>query len=327
MSVATAAARLAAALGALLLCSACGPLGGGERPVIGFAQITSSAPLDEARAGFFQALADSGYIRDSTIKVIERNAQGDIATLMLIMNEFKQRGVDYVATVSSIATQAALRVITSQPIVFGAVANPYFIGAGTSATEHKPQVTGANIPLPVDSAFVLAREAFPAIAIWGSLYDPADPFAEYYLEIARTMARQLGVEFIAVACTAPGDIAAGIQALKAKGAGGILQLPSVMIGSGFPAVIKTARQIGLALVSPNTDYRGVPLALGLSFYNNGYDAGLLMIRVIRGEKPADIPFQAASQRRMIVDLDAARQFGLTIPPAIIARADSVIGTR
>ena len=317
----------ALAAGALLLGAACGSLADGGKPVIGFAQITSSAPLDETRAGFFQALADSGYRRDSTIKVIERNAQGDIATLMLIMNEFKQRGVDYVATVSSVATQAALRVISSQPIVFGAVANPYIIGAGTSATEHKPHVTGANIPLPVDSAFVLAREAFPAIAVWGSLYDPADPFAEYYLEVARTMAKQLGLEFIAVACTAPGDITAGIQALKAKGVGGILQLPSVMIGSGFPAVIKTARQIGLALVTANTDYRGVPVAIGLSFYSNGYDAGLLMIRVLRGEKPADLPFQAASQRRMVVDLDAAREFGFTIPPAIIARADSVIGSR
>jgi ABC-type uncharacterized transport system substrate-binding protein len=316
-----------AALGALLLGGACGPLGGGERPVIGVAQITSSAALDAARDGFFRALADSGYVRDSTIKVIERNAQGDIATLMLIMNEFKQRGVDYVTTVSSVATQAALRVISSQPIVFAAVANPYIIGAGTSATEHKPHVTGANIPLPVDSAFALAREAFPSIAVWGSLYDPADPFAEYYLEVARAMARRLGVEFIAVACTAPGDIAPGIQALKAKGVGGILQLPSVMIGGGMAAVIKTARQIGLALVTPNTDYAGVPLALGLSFYNNGYDAGLLMIRVIRGEKPADLPFQAASKRRMVVDLDAARGFGLSIPPSIIARADSVVGAR
>lgn len=314
-------------LATLLFGGACGPLGGGERPAIGFAQITSSAALDQARDGFFQALADSGYIRDSTLRVLERNAQGDIATLMLIMNEFKQRGVDYVATVSSVATQAALRVISGQPIVFAAVANPYIIGAGTSATEHKPHITGANIPLPVDSAFVLAREAFPAITTWGSLYDPADPFAEFYLEMARDMARHLGVEFIAVACTAPGDIAPGIQALKAKGVGGILQLPSVMIGSGFAAVVKTARQIGLALVTPNTDYAGVPLALGLSFHNNGYDAGLLMIRVIRGEKPANLPFQTASNRRMVVDLDAARAFGLTIPAAIIGRADSVIGAR
>jgi ABC-type uncharacterized transport system substrate-binding protein len=290
------------------------------------AVVSSAAPLEEARDGFFRALVDSGYIPDS-VKIIERNAQGDIATLMLIMNEFKQRGVDYVATLASVTTQAALRVISSQPIVFGAVANPYIIGAGTSATEHRPNITGASIPLPVDSAFVLAHEVWPDVKTWGTLYDPADPFAEYYLEMGRETAKHLGVGFITSACTSPGDIAPGIQALKAKGAGGIMQIPSVMIGGGFAAVVKTASQLRVPLVSANTGYSGVPLSLGLSFYANGYDAANLLIRVMRGENPGSIPFQAASKRVLIVDLDAAREFGLTMPEALVARADSVVGGR
>jgi len=310
----------------LFILAACGSTTGG-RPVIGYAQISSVEALDDARDGFFQALADSGYIRDSTIKVIERNAQGDIATLMLIMNEFKQRGVGYVATISSVATQAALRVISTQPIVFGAVANPYIIGAGTSPAEHRPHITGANIPLPVDSAFALGHEAFPSITTWGTLYDPADPFAEYYLGMARKMAEQLGVQFVAVACTSASDIAPGIQALKARGAGGVIQIPSVMIGGGYSAVVKTTRQSRMVLVSPNVGYPGVPLALGLSFHDNGYDMGLLMIRVLRGESPAGIPFQAASTRRMFVDLKAAREYGITIADSIVARADSVVPDR
>ena len=313
-------------LAAALSLVGCGPAGEGSRPVIGFAVVSSAAPLEEARDGFFRALADSGFIPDS-VKIIERNAQGDIATLMLIMNEFKQRDVDYVATLASVTTQAAIRVISSQPIVFGAVANPYIIGAGTSATEHRPNITGANIPLPVDSAFVLAHEVWPDVKTWGTLYDPADPFAEYYLEMGRETAKHLGVGFITVACTSPGDIAPGIQALKAKGAGGIMQIPSVMIGGGYAAVVKTASQLRVPLVSSNTGYSGVPLSLGLSFYANGYDAGNLLIRVMRGENPGNIPFQAASKRVLIVDLDAAREFGLTIPDALVARADSVIGGR
>jgi putative ABC transport system substrate-binding protein len=297
------------------------------RPVLGFAQVSSAAPLDEARDGFFKALADSGYIRDSTIKIIERNAQGDIATLMLIMNEFKQRGVDYVATVSSIATQAALRVITTSPIVFGAVANPYIIGAGKTATDHKPHITGANIPLPLDSAFALAHEAFPKIDTWGTLYDPGDPFAEFYLEMARKTAADLKVKLLTVACSTPGDIAPGIQALKAQGASGIMQIPSVMIGGAFSAVVKAARQAGTPVVTSNTGYKGVPLALGLSFYHNGYDAGVIMIRVMRGESPANIPFQPASRRELVVDLNAAREFGVTIPESIMAKADTVLGRR
>lgn len=315
--------RAGAVLAALVSLAACGPVVDGSRPVIGFAQVSSSAPLDEARDGFFRALADSGFVPESTITVVERNAQGDIATLMLIMNEFKLSRVTHVATVSSVATQAAIKVISDRPIIFGAVANPYIIGAGTSPSEHRPNVTGASIPLPVDSAFALAREILPGIDTWGTLYDPADPFAEYYLEMARATAERLGVRFLAVACTGTADIAPGIQALKAQGAGGVMQIPSVMIGGGFPAVVKAARQTRMPVVT-TTPLQGVPISLGLSFGANGYDMGLLMIRVLRGEAPAGMPFQAASKRQLVIDLKAAREFGITIPAAVLARADSII---
>jgi putative ABC transport system permease protein len=172
---------------------------------------------------------------------------------------------------------------------------------------------------------VLAHEAFPTIKEWGTLYDPADPFAEFYLEKAKTGAARAGVRLITVACTGPGDIAAGIQALKAQGAGGVVQIPSVMIGGAFSAVVKSTRQADLPLVATTTSFRGAPLALGLSFYQNGYDAGVIMIRVIRGENPANIPFHISTERTLIVDLDAAREYGVTISPEILARADSVIG--
>lgn len=311
-------------LGLALLC-ACSEKTDTKRPIIGFAQVSSVATLDEARAGFFKALADSGFIPDSTITVIERNAQGDIPTLSLIMSEFIQQNVSQVATISSVATQAALKSITDRPIIFGAVANPYVIGAGTSPTSHRPNVTGAEIPLPVDSAVILAHEAFPAVRVWGTLYDPADPFAEFYLEKAKSGAAAAGVKLITVACTGPGDIAAGIQALKAKGANGVVQIPSIMIGGAFSAVVKSTRSANMPLVGTTTSYRGAPIALGMSFYANGYDMGIMMIRVIRGEDPAVMPFHAATQRTLRVDLDAAREYGITVPAAIINRADSIIG--
>jgi putative ABC transport system permease protein len=309
----------------LALIAACSTKPGTTRSIIGFVQVSSSAPLDDTRDGFFRALADSGYVRDSTITVLERNAQGDIPTLSLIMSEFLQQGVTHIATVSSVATQAALKSVTDRPIIFGAVANPYIIGAGTSPTNHRPNVTGAEIPLPVDSAVFLAHEAFPAIQAWGTLFDPADPFAEFYLAKAKAAAATAGVRFVTVACTGPGDIAAGIQALKANGARGVVQIPSVMIGAAFSAVVKSTRQANLPLIATNTSNRGAPIAMGLSFFANGYDMGLIMIRVLRGEDPATIPFQVAHRRALIIDLNAAREYGLTIPAAIVSRADSVIG--
>src|SRR5262245_55838221 len=137
------------ALLAVPFLAACGGGGHTSRPVIGIVQVSSLAPLDEAREGFYKALADSGYTRDVTVTFIERNAQGDIPTLSLIMRDFLQQGVTHVATISSIATQTAMKSITDRPIIFGSVANPYVINAGTSPSAHRANVTGAEIPQPV----------------------------------------------------------------------------------------------------------------------------------------------------------------------------------
>jgi putative ABC transport system permease protein len=314
---------VAGAAGSIALLTSCSRARA-DRPVIGVVQVSSLIALDEARDGFYKALADSGYVRDVTVTFLERNAQGDIPTLSLIMREFLQQGVTQVATVSSVATQTAMKVITDRPIVFGAVANPYVINAGTSATAHRPNVTGAEIPLPVDSALVVAREAFPAARVWGTLFDPADPFAEHYLGVVKRKAEQLGIRFVAIACTSPQDIPLGVQTLRAQGAGGIMQIPSIMIGGGFPALIKQARELGMPVVASNSGYPGAPLAMGASFFDNGYAQGLLMIRVLRGESPATIPFATSARPQMIVDLGAAEAFGVTIPPAIVARAFKVI---
>src|SRR5215218_9392950 len=294
------------------------------RPIVGIVQVSSLPQLDDAREGFYKALADSGFIRDVNITFIERNAQGDIPTLSLIMREFLQQGATQVATISSVATQTAMKVITDRPIVFGGVANPYVIAAGTSPTAHRPNVTGAEIPLPVDSALSAAVAAFPAAKVWATLFDPADPFAEHYLGIAQRTAKHLGIRFLTVACTSPQDIATGVQAIRAQGADGIMQIPSVMIGGGFPALIKQARELGIPVVSANTGYVGAPLSLGASFYDNGYAQGQQMIRVLRGENPATIPFRVSANPQMVVDLGAAADFGVTIPPEVVARASTVI---
>ena len=305
--------------------TACGKSDDRSRRIIGFAQISSTAALDESRAGFFKALADSGFLADSSVTIIERNAQGDVPALSLIMSDFLQQNVTHVVTVSSVATQAALKAITDRPHIFAAVANPYIIGAGTSPTSHRPNVTGAEIPLPVDSAIVLAANTFPDAKVWGTLFDPADPFAEFYLEEAKKGAKAAGVRFVTVACTSPGDIGAGIQALKAQGARGVVQIPSIMISGGFSAVVKATRQANMPLVVTSASFEGAPIAFGLSFFDNGYDAGLILIRVLRGENPATIPFQRADKKTLVVNLDAARAYGVTLPAELVNRADSVIG--
>ncbi|MES1259059.1 MAG: ABC transporter substrate binding protein, partial [Gemmatimonadota bacterium] len=231
--------------------------------------------------------------------------------------------VTHVGTISSVATQAAIKIITDRPVIFGAVANPYIIGAGTSPAEHRPNVTGAEAPVPLESTLAVAMEAFPQVKTWGTLFDPSDPFAEFYVGMAIKAANRLGVKFVTVACTSSSDIISGVHALQAQGAGGIMQIPSIMIGGGMPALVKAARELNVQVVSATPGLSGAPLALGISFYENGYAMGRVMVRVLHGEQPAAIPFQTAVMPQLQVDTAAARAFGVVIPAAIIARANLV----
>jgi len=316
-------ASLLVPVGLLAISVACTPAAEEERPIIGLVQISSVAPLDATREGFYRALADSGFVRDVNVTILERNAQGDVPALSLIMSEFRQERVTHVVTISSVATQAALKAFEDRPIIFGAVANPYVIGAGSSPTVHRANVTGAQIMLPVDSTFALATQLFPEIKVWGTLFDPSDPFAEFYLEMTRRVAASLGVRLEAVACTSPSDIASAVQAVRAAGAEGIVQIPSVMIGGGFPSLVKTARELRIPLINTTTGYDGAVVSMGASFEDGGYDAGLQLIRVLRGEDPARMPFLESAKRRIEVDLAAAEAIGFTVPPALVARAARV----
>lgn len=317
-------ASLLVPLGLLALSAACAPAAEEARPIIGLVQISSVAPLDASREGFYRALADSGFIRDVNVTILERNAQGDVPALSLIMSEFRQERVTHVVTISSVATQAALKAFEDRPIIFGAVANPYVIGAGSSPTVHRANVTGAQILLPVDSTFALATQLFPAIKVWGTLFDPSDPFAEFYLDMTRRVAATLGVRLEAVACTSPSDIASAVQAARAAGAEGIVQIPSVMIGGGFPSLVKTARELRIPVIATTTGYDGAVVSMGASFEDGGYDAGLQLIRVLRGEDPAKMPFLASAKRVIEVDLGAAEAIGFTVPPSLVARAARVV---
>jgi len=98
----------------LTLAIGCGGADHAGRPIIGVVQVSSLPPLDEAREGFYKALADSGFVRDVNVTFLERNAQGDIPTLSLIMREFLQQNVTQVATISSVGVLPSAVCVTTR---------------------------------------------------------------------------------------------------------------------------------------------------------------------------------------------------------------------
>ena len=311
----------------LLTLAACGGEAGGEAPVVGFLQITSNPTVDSAREGYLQALADAGFVDEKTVRIIAKDAQGDVSTAQLIARDFVNRRVDLIGTASTPALQSAMNATSEIPIVFSFVANPYLAGAGEAADSHLPNVTGVFTTSPVDRALALVAEIMPGVLCVGTLYDPGEAFSEMYLEIARETASDLSLEWVEIAVTGSTDIIPGIQALKSRGVEAILQIPGNLLDTGIDGEIREAQKLGIPLFSVHTNHveNGALAALGWDFHQAGYDAGQVAARVLNGENPADIPFQPVEKEMLYVNAETAKLFDITIPPAVLKRADRVIG--
>jgi len=311
----------------LLTLAACGGGAGGEVPVVGFLQITTNPTVDSAREGYLQALADAGFVDGETVHIILKDAQGDMSTAQLIARDFVSRRVDLIGTASTPALQAAMNATSEIPIVFSFVANPYLAGAGEAADRHSSNVAGVFTTSPVDRAMALVAEIMPGVHCVGTLYDPGEAFSEMYLEIAHETASELGLEWVEIMVTSSTDIVPGVQALKSREVEVILQIPGNLLDTGIDGEIKKASDLGIPLLSVHTDHveRGALAAIGWNFWQAGYDAGLVAVRVLHGGNPADIPFQPVEKEQLYVNAETAKLFDITIPPAVLKRADRVIG--
>jgi putative ABC transport system substrate-binding protein len=311
----------------LLTLAACGGGAGGEVPVVGFLQITTNPTVDSAREGYLQALADAGFVDGETVHIILKDAQGDMSTAQLIARDFVNRRVDLIGTASTPALQSAMNATSEIPIVFSFVANPYLAGAGEAADNHLPNVTGVFTTSPVDRALALVAEIMPGILCVGTLYDPGEAFSEMYLEIVHETASNLGLEWVEIAVTSSTDIIPGVQALKSRGVEAILQIPGNLLDTGIDGEIREAQKLGIPLFSVHTNHveNGALAAIGWDFHQAGYDAGQVAARALHGENPANIPFQPVEKEVLYVNVETAKLFNITIPPAVLERADRVIG--
>ena len=310
----------------LPLLAACGGATARDLPVVGFLQAVSSAMLQSAREGFTAGLADAGFVDGKSVRIIFKNAGGDTAAAERMAREFVDQRVDLIAPASTPALQAALKSTSEIPIVFSAVADPFVAGAGTTDDRHLPNVTGVYITSPVDQVLRLITEMMPGVRHVGTLYDPNEVFSAGFQTLARQTADALSLELVEIAANRPEQIGPGVQALKSRGVQAIMQLPSNVMYAGIDGEIAQAKDLGMPLFSAEINHpaSGAVAALGLDFRQASYEAGQMAARVLRGEKPADIPFQAATQEVLVLNTEAARHFDITVPRAVLQRADRVV---
>lgn len=305
---------------------ACGEQGKKDLYTIGIFQVNNALTLNDTRAGFMKAMEDVGLINGENIKFILRDGKGDISEVQKIAGEFVDQKVDMILALSTPCFQAALRATRDIPIVFSSVANPYLAGAGMTAEDHLNNVSGVSSKGPIKESLVFIKRIIPEAKRIGTLWTPSELNSNYYLELAREGAEELGFEIVSVPIANSSEVLFSTQVLINKKIDAICQISDNTINSAFEALGNVAGENSIPLFGgyPSFTQYGACAAMGWDFYDMGYKTGKIAIRVKNGENVADIPIQYMKDVRIHLNLNAAKRQNIIFSDEILKEADEII---
>jgi len=283
--------------------------------------------VEEAERGIREGLAEAGLVegRDHELRV--RNAHGDMPTLNTLVDTALSSGADLLLTLSTPTLQATLRRAGNVPVVFTFVADAIAAGAGRSNEDHLPNVTGVPTVAAHDAMIDLVREVLPRARRIGTLFAPAEVNSVVNKDLMVKAAARHNFEVVALPVNTSTDIPDVTLSLLAEHIDLICQGGSNLTASAFASITRPATRVRVPVFGYLTsDFgNGAVVVLARDYYDGGREAGSMAARIIRGERPAAIPFKPLTATQLLVNLEVARQIGVTIPPPLVARAARVIG--
>ncbi|MFZ0983848.1 MAG: ABC transporter substrate-binding protein [Pseudolabrys sp.] len=298
-------------------------------PVIGFMNAASAKSYARHLSAFLKGLGETGYIDGQNVAIEYRWAEGENDRLPAMADDLVHRQVAVIAATSAPAALAAKAATTTIPIVFETGGDPIKLGLVPSLNHPGGNVTGVtqtNVET-VPKRLQLLHELAPTARVMALLVNPTDPaLAETNTKDVQAAARALGLEFHVLTASTERDLDGVFAKLIQLRAGGLV------IGSGA-FFTSRSEQLGALTVSHAVpaihDKREFAVAGGLMSYGGNIAdsyrlAGVYTGRVLKGDKPADLPVQQVTKVEMTINLKTAKALGLNIPEPMIGRADEVI---
>ena len=298
-------------------------------PVIGFL----SSVLPDRDAGrlraFRQGLAETGYVEGRNVAIEYRWAEEQNDRLPALAADLVRRQVAVIATAGDVLGAVAAKAATTTiPIVFTTGRDPVEIGLVPSLNRPGGNLTGvATLGAELEPKRVeLLHEAIPAATIVGALVNPASRNAEFLSRDLRAAARILGLELHVLNAVTEGDFDSVFADLVRLRAGGLVIATDALFISRSEQVAALALRHAVPAIF---QFHAFAAAGGLMSYGGSladlyHRSGVYTGRVLKGEKPADLPVQQSTKAELIINLKTAKALGITFPQPLLGRADEVI---
>jgi ABC-type uncharacterized transport system substrate-binding protein len=301
-------------------------------PVIGFLNAASPDQFTHVIRAFHLGLSEAGYVEEKNVAIEYRWAENQYGRLPALAADLVGRRVDVIATGSNVVAALAAKAATATiPIVFLTGGDPVKTGLVTSLNRPGANLTGVTT-LNVEigpKRFEVLRELLPAAKALAVLINPNNHPAvvESQIRQAEAVAGPLGLQMIHVLqATTERDLDDTFSTAAQQGAGGVVITPDqVFLGQSTRLAILSLRH-ALPAISP---YREFVEAGGLMSYGGNHIeqyrlVGVYVGRILKGEKPEDLPVQQVSEVELIINLKTAKALRLSIPSSLLGRADRVI---
>ena len=299
-------------------------------PVVGFLNAASPQGFPRQLAAFLKGLGEAGYIDGRNVVIQYRWAEGHNDRLPAMAAELVRNQVTVIAATSTPAALAAKAATSTIPIVFETGGVPIELGLVTSLSRPGGNATGAatlTVKTLAAKGLELLHELIPKARVIGLMVNPTNPTgAEFQEKEVLSYARTLGLEMHVLNASTEGDFE-GVFAKLVD-----LRAAALIISADAFFSSQSQRLAGLAVrhaIPTLYSRREFPMAGGLVSYGSDVIeayrlAGIYTGRVLKGEKPADLPVQQATKVELVINLKAASTLGVTVPLPLLGRADEVI---
>jgi len=299
------------------------------KPVrVGVLRAAPDAPIFRQNAEqFLQAVRDSGFTEGTNLVIEFRVRAGRTEDMAVLAGELVRLGMDGILAVGPAAVRAAAGTTRSIPIVaVDLESDPVAAGFATSLGRPGKNVTGVFLDFPELSGkwIQLLRELVPKLSRIAAVWDPSTP--SNLLKGAEAAARALRVEIFALEALTAEDLAPAFRSAAEKRADALMVLSSPVFYSARPQVVEGAARHRMPTIMPFPEFadHGGLISYGPNVPAMFRQAGEVMVKVLRGTRPGDIPLELPARFELSVNRRTAASLGLTVPQSLLVRADRVI---
>ncbi len=297
-------------------------------PLIGYLNSESLEANLSGLTAFRKGLSETGYVEGQNVAIEYRWAEGQADRLPALAADLVQHRVAVIATLANIAAVAAKAATATIPIVFTIGGDPVKIGLVASFNRPGGNITGVSFLSSAVMAKMLEvmHRMVPNIAVIAALVNPDNPQAEADTKDAQEAARLLGLELRVLNARTASEIDAAFAILIQRHVGALLIEGDPLFVSQVKELVVLTVRHAIPAIYQGRDF---PDAGGLMSYGASRTdamrlAGGYTGRILKGEKPADLPVQQSTKVEMIVNLRTAKTLGIQVPPTLLAQTDEVI---